>query len=1398
MSYQSFASPLQVTLLQNLPDTAVLIFDENLRIRLAEGPEIYQWDYPTDKLVDMTLAEVFPAEHHAVFESLYQRALEGEEISKDCQLYDMYYRVKLILLPRENDDILLAAAIFQNVTMYEQFIVAISDQEYRYQALFEETNDAVFILDINGYHMDANQRAVEMFGYSLNEFVGMKYENIVAKDEFQHSTVILQGMLGGNVYPVYERTFIKKDGTRFVTEVNTALVHSVDGKPLYIQSVIRDITKRKTTEAQLRASEQRYRILTEMISDFAYAYSITETGSVEMEWVTEDSFQRITGYLPLEVQHNGQFSLWHPDDIPAIEAERERVIRGEDVTDEHRLVTKEGEVRWMQVYRRPVWDDQLKRVERFYGIAQDITDRKLAEDALRVSEERYRNLTELMSDYAFSFRLDDNLEMELEWLTGDSFLRLTGYNTAEAHQLKRNVLYHPDDRQQVDYDLQLVAHNKPVTGEYRIISKNGQERWLQIHRRPAWDDELQRVVRFYGVAQDITDRRLAEDALRIGEERYRSVTELISDYAFSINVDENLETSLEWITQESFLRVTGYNDLETRQLLHGGLYHVDDRGRSQNDMQKVLLGQTSTGEYRIITKDGRERWLQVHRRPVWDEKSRRIIRFYGVAQDITDRKLAEDALRLSEERYRNLTELISDYAFAIRVDEHLKMSVEWITQESFLRVTGYDHIEVFNLAGQSMFHPDDREQVKNDIERVLRGESVTNESRMITKSGEERWIQIHRRPVWDDQLQRVARYYAIGQDVTDRKLAEEALKRSEELLNQTQQIARIGGWEYYPAAHQMIWTKQTREIHEVGDDYKPVLESSIAFYAPDSIPLITQAVEDSLQGTPFDLELGLITATGKHMWVRAIAHVDEQDGKVLRIFGTFQDITQRREAEMRLRESEERYRTITDLISDYAFSVRVPEAGSNEVTFEWITEDSLTRITGYTFEEFKNLSIMHSDDYQQTMREMHAVTQGQTNSSTFRILTKWGDTRWLRLDRYPVWDDEFKKVIRFYGIAHDITEIKQAEDAQRRSEERFRLISQSTLDGLYDIDMSANQTWLSDGYMRLFNLTEIPTDVIGWWLSRIHADDQDEVRQKLSRLIDGNISRWSAEYRIYGSNGKLIFITDRGYIIPDETGKAERMIGAVTDVTQQREVEQRKLEVAVEREKLHIFTDFITAISHDFRNPLSILNTSIYLLQKVSDPENQQRHIAKLKHEIAHIEVLVEGLLTMSQLGSPEQFNFSPLNVNELLHYVEVREQSKFEESDLRLEIQPADDLPLVQADLNWLYRALRNLISNAHLYTPEGGEVTVSTYQTEDEVVIQVEDTGIGIPPEHLDRIFDPLYRVQSHRPSSGQGLGLSIVRKIVERHEGHITVESLVDHGSIFRIHLPVPASQTDSWLD
>ena len=191
--------------------------------------------------------------------------------------------------------------------------------------------------------------------------------------------------------------------------------------------------------------------------------------------------------------------------------------------------------------RYPVWDDQQQRVVRFYGVAQDITERKQIEEELRQSEERYRIVTQLISDYAYLYRVDPDGKIFHEWITADSYRRLTGYsydeNAATYH------LYHPDDAALAEQDVQATIHGEPTEREYRIITKAGELRWIYLRRYPVWDDSHERVVRFYGVAQDITERKRIE----ADERDQRALAEALLDTMDALNSTLDLEEVLDRI-----------------------------------------------------------------------------------------------------------------------------------------------------------------------------------------------------------------------------------------------------------------------------------------------------------------------------------------------------------------------------------------------------------------------------------------------------------------------------------------------------------------------------------------------------------------------------------------------------------------------------------------------------------------------------------------------------------------------------------------------------------------------------------------------------------------------------------------------------------------------------------
>lgn len=392
------------------------------------------------------------------------------------------------------------------------------------------------------------------------------------------------------------------------------------------------------------------------------------------------------------------------------------------------------------------------------------------------SEERYRNISELISDYAYSHKVGEQGQLELDWIT-DSFYKITGYTREEVTQFHRSSgLYHPEDRARVDADMKRLMAGETVDEEYRILHKDSSVIWVRVFRRPIFDEHTGKLTRMYGVAKNITWRKDAEFALKTSEERYRIISEMISDYAFTVAIDEAGYEDLNWVT-EPFARITGYSYQEAMDSIKNlVLFHPDDHERVRNDLKIVISGKPVTAEYRMITKSGDMRWVRIYRRPIWDEKAGRVTRFYGVTQDITEQKQMTDALQISEQRYRLISELVLGYAFSVRVEDDGSLTSEWRTEDLYERTTGYKADEMithYESAKYPLYHPDDWPTVESAIKRTLAGENTVYEHRIITKSGETRWLQVFRRPVWDEQKQCFARFYGAALDITELKRSEE-------------------------------------------------------------------------------------------------------------------------------------------------------------------------------------------------------------------------------------------------------------------------------------------------------------------------------------------------------------------------------------------------------------------------------------------------------------------------------------------------------------------------------------------------------------------------------------------------------------------------------------------------
>ncbi len=280
---------------------------------------------------------------------------------------------------------------------------------------------------------------------------------------------------------------------------------------------------------------------------------------------------------------------------------------------------------------------------------------------------------------------------------------------------------------------------------------------------------------------------------------------------------------------------------------------------------------------------------------------------------------------------------------------------------------------------------------------------------------------------------------------------------------------------------------------------------------------------------------------------------------------------------------------------------------------------------------------------------------------------------------------------------------------------------------------------------------------------------------------------YSIDHRILLPDGRERIVHDTGEVIRDETGKPIRMIGTTLDITERKLADQRQIELVLEKERINMLTRFIRDAAHEFRTPLSIINSATYLLTRSDKEMVRQSKANVIEQQIKRVTRLLDGLMLLVRLESSEQMQMNPVNLETLL-----ATECKFAHDNFGthpvIRCVPPADIPFLQGDSHLLGEAFRQLIDNAMRFTPAEGVVTITGGIEEGMIWVEVADTGMGIPAEDLSKIFTTFWRRDDAHSTAGFGLGLSIVRRIIERHGGHVQVRSRIGEGTHIRVNLPI----------
>ncbi|MBD1874907.1 PAS domain S-box protein [Nodosilinea sp. FACHB-131] len=609
----------------------------------------------------------------------------------------------------------------------------------------------------------------------------------------------------------------------------------------------------------------------------------------------------------------------------------------------------------------------------------------------------------------------------------------------------------------------------------------------------------------------------------------------------------------------------------------------------------------------------------------------------------------------------------------------------------------------------------------------------------------------------------------------------DTLRTQQTLLQIASESGQLGGWMVRLDPQLVSWSEEVCRIHEVEPGFAPTVAKGIEFYAPeyrDRIATVFAACTET--GRPFDEELQIITARQRRVWVRVIGQPLRNDrGTIVAVQGAFQDITAQKQAEASLERSEQRFRQLAD-----AMPLIVWTAEPNG-TVDYASH-ALRVYTGIYDPDTPPsqiwMTLLHPDDVDPCLAMWTAAVQ---SASPYRVELRTrrydGDYRWHLVQAVPI-RDEAEQIVKWYGTAIEIHDQKQLEQEARQIADRLNTTLESITDAFFTLDRQWRFTFVNRRAEQV--LLRQRADLLGQSLWEAFPEAVGTVfeQQYKMALAEGQ----SVEFREFYPPLNVWFEV-RAY------PSIEGLTVYFQDVTDRMALEER----LHQSQRLESVGQLTGGIAHDFNNLLTVILGNAELLSEMLEADPHLHPLAKMIGSAAQRGAeLTQRLLSFArrQALDPEA-----VDVNRLMAGMDGLLRRTLGEHIAIATVENAELWPAL-VDPAQLENALLNLCLNARDAMVQGGQLTLetaNTYLSQDYasqhvevvpghyVMVSVSDTGVGIDPEHLERVFEPFFTTKEQ--GKGTGLGLSMVYGFIKQSGGHIKIYSEPGHGTTIRMYLP-----------
>lgn len=675
--------------------------------------------------------------------------------------------------------------------------------------------------------------------------------------------------------------------------------------------------------------------------------------------------------------------------------------------------------------------------------------------------------------------------------------------------------------------------------------------------------------------------------------------------------------------------------------------------------------------------------------------------------------------------------------------------------------------------------------------QVLTSGRYIGETRNKRKNGELFDVYLEA-SVIRDTIGTIVGIMGISRDITERKKAAEAQARLTTILEATPDLVGITNLN----GEMLYLNRAGRCVMGIGENESLTEAGNVYDYHPEWVRIrFSEILPTIITEGVWSGESAILSRDGREVPVSQVILAHNRPDEMVKFFSTIaRDISAQKQVEVALRESEEKYRDLVENITDIIYIVDA----TGTLTYispvvKVLGDYTPEEVVGHSFTEF-----IHPEDLPILMESFQQTLTGNLHPSEFRIPRKSGAPLWIRSSSRPILRDG--QVIGLRGVLTDISERKQAEEALRESEQRYRNLFENANDAIATFTLDSIITSCNRGAERMLGWSR--EEVIGQHTSKVSTPATVIlVAERTRRFLAGDKPSSSTfEIELVHKDGHIVPVEARTRTIRDRNGKPIGFQGIYRDVSAKKALEKQR-------------EDFLAMLAHDIKNPLSAILGYLDLLAQVmvtEVPTPEQDFLVRIRDNALTINSLIANYLDLARTEAGQfVLQRSPQPLAPILQRVVHQYVGVAQRRHLTLTLALAENLPTLMADGMALERAFTNLVRNALKFTPETGHITVtarrwdadnshngtalsvtvpSPFSDKDGVVIEVSDTGPGIAPDEIPFLFQKYRRASTSRNQEGTGLGLFIVKTVVEAHSGHVEVESQLGSGSCFRVILPL----------